>query len=169
MSDESYDLLRRALLSALGPKPSPEQRRKIAADLRALAEQQERMAARDTATPAEGQRAPGRARAEPDQPAGFYLRISREQDPLTGAVRLRVSIGRSAWSALGSPERIEVQRAGSDIWVVPAKGAAGAQLSIGSGLPSCVMPEAGPLAGLPSGRYAVTMRAGAIVVGARVG
>lgn len=162
--DETYDILRRALLSALGPKPSPEQRRKVAADLRALAEQQERMAARDA-----GVAAPSPARAEPERAAGFYVRIGREQDAHTGAVRLRVSIGRSAWAALGSPERVEAQQAGSEIWLVAAKGAAGVLLAVGGGLPSGTMAAAGPLARLPSGRYAVTVRAGALVLGARVG
>jgi hypothetical protein len=165
MPDETYDILRRALLSALGPRPTAERRRQVAADLRALAEQQERMAAaeRRAATPEHPVPA-----EKPGRPAGFYVRINQEQEPRTGALRLRLSIGRQIWSEIGAPARVDVQRTGGEIWVVPAKGAAGYELATGIGLPSCVLSPTGPLAQLAPGRYAATLRAGAIVIGARV-
>jgi hypothetical protein len=52
MSSDSYDILRRAVVEALGPRATPERRRQIAAELRALAEQQERMAERAETQPA---------------------------------------------------------------------------------------------------------------------
>jgi hypothetical protein len=61
MSSDSYDILRRAVVEALGPRATPERRRQIAAELRALAEQQERMAER-----AEINRPLARPRAAPD-------------------------------------------------------------------------------------------------------
>jgi len=169
MPENSYDILRRALLDALGPRPSADQRRQIAADLRALAEQQERMADRDTpAAPRAGDKLPQTSQVvgkASTRLAGYYVRIRPEQDPFTGVMRIRVSLGLPIWIALGSPERIEVQRTGSNIWIVPAVGAAGNQLTIGAGLPSCVMDSTGPLAQLVPGRYAATLQAGAIVIG----
>ena len=170
MPEDSYDILRRALLSALGPRPSPERRRQVAADLRSLAEQQERMAARvPSGQPGIEDRQP---RAEPGArasgPAGFYVRIKPEQDPQTGVLRVRLSLGQQVWMAIGSPERIEIQRVGPNIWIVPAAGGAGARLATGAGLPSCVVDRAGPLARLQPGRYAASVQAGALVVGERV-
>jgi hypothetical protein len=80
MSSDSYDILRRAVVEALGPRATPERRRQIAAELRALAEQQERMAQRaeDAARALTRIRAPRRARA-----AGMYIRIRHEPDPHT--------------------------------------------------------------------------------------
>jgi hypothetical protein len=170
MSSDSYDLLRRALLEALGPKPSPERRRQVAADLRALAEQQERMAVRDE-QPA-GEREPRRARhpvpqEDPNRTAGMYVRLSHEPDRITGERRVRLSIGRQIWYDLGSPERITVQRAGAEIWIEPTTARAAYQLQSGS-LPTCILAANDPLAALPPGRYAASLRAGAIVVGRKV-
>jgi hypothetical protein len=164
MPDDSYDILRRAVIQALGARPPAERRRQIAADLRALAEQQERMAARDTA----GDSAPP-PRAGTAREAGFYVRLKHEQDPQTGALRLRVSLGQAIWSAIGGPDRIDVQRVGPNTWIVAASGKAGYPLALGMGLPSCVMANAGPLAELLPGRYAASLHAGAIVLGERVG
>ena len=171
MPDDSYDILRRALLDALGPRPSAERRRQVAADLRALAEQQERMAARETPTGSNTRDRQPRAEpagARAAATAGFYVRLKPEQDPHTGVLRVRVSLGQQIWVAIGSPERIEVQRVGANVWIVPAAGAAGTRLAIGAGLPSCVIDRAGPLAQLPPGRYAATVQAGALVIGERV-
>jgi hypothetical protein len=170
MPEDSYDILRRALLDALGPRPSAERRRQVAADLRALAEQQERMAARDMpgASADAGARFPATDAAAPVRAAGFYMRVKHEQDPHTGALRLRVSLGQAIWNAIGRPERVDIQRTGSEIWIVPATGRGGYQLALGAGLPSCVTAMTGPLAQVMPGRYAATLRAGAIVVGARL-
>jgi hypothetical protein len=174
MIDDTYDILRRAVVQALGARPAPERRRQVAADLRALAEQQERMAM--SAEADQGRRTDaGKSKTERgDQPAGrpaagMYIRIGREQDPHTGAVRFRVSLGRQIWADIGGPDRIDVQRVGSDIWIVPAAGGAGYPLSTDAHLPHCALKSAGPLAGLAPGRYAARLHAGAIVIGERVG
>src|SRR3954454_3988845 len=80
MPEDSYDILRRALLDALGPRPSAERRRKVAADLRTLAEQQERMADRDMlpAAPRGGDKLSqtNQARSKASaRIAGYYVRI----------------------------------------------------------------------------------------------
>jgi hypothetical protein len=160
MSHDSYDILRRALIEALGPRPSPERRRQIAADLRSLAEQQERMATSAERQPETG----GRAHASGRTP-GMYIRVGREPDPQTGAMRVRLSLGKQVWFALGSPERVEVQRTGPRIWVVEAKGGGGYPVSTAGSLPSCIIAADDPLAGLAPGRYATAMLAGAAVVG----
>lgn len=172
MPEDSYDILRRALVEALGARPTPERRRHVAADLRALADQQERMADRDAAVAARADEpgaavADGTGAAKPRQ-AGFYVRLKHEQDPHTNVLRLRVSIGQAVWAALGSPERIEIQRVGPNIWIVPATGRAGHPLDTSVGLPSCVVALAGPLEQHQPGRYAASLLAGALVLGERL-
>ena len=165
MPQDSYDILRRALIEALGPRPAPERRRQVAADLRSLAEQQERMAtsAERRASPTERPAAAGAGRTP-----GAYIRVGREPDPQTGAMRVRLSLGKQIWFDLGSPERIDVQRAGPEIWIVAVKGSAGYLVGTGGSLPSCIVGSADPLAGLAPGRYAASLRAGALIVGERI-
>ncbi|NWG19433.1 MAG: hypothetical protein HXY39_03815 [Chloroflexi bacterium] len=170
MSSDSYDTLRRAVVEALGSRPAPERRRQIAAELRALAEQQERMAlhAEQRAT---GASAPPAGQAAPEtreRSAGMYVRIRHESDPQTGTRRIRLLLGKPIWFELGSPERITIQRVGTEIWIVAARGAGGLRLSTDIGLPGCIVPKGDPLEQLPPGRYAATLRAGALIVGARV-
>ncbi|MFQ3632173.1 hypothetical protein [Roseiflexus sp.] len=161
MSGDSYDILRRAVVEALGARPTPERRRQIAAELRALAEQQERMAERAEAqqTSATEKRA---ART-----AGMYIRIRHESDPVTGARRIRLLLGKQAWFDLGSPQRIVVQRVGTTIWIVESKGASGLRIETDVGLPGCIVPDGTPLDRLAPGRYGVTLHAGALVIGAQ--
>jgi hypothetical protein len=164
MSSDSYDILRRAVVEALGPRATPERRRQIAAELRALAEQQERMAQR-----AEDQPTPGESARRTDRAVGMYIRIRHEPDPHTGARRIRLLFGKQIWFDLGSPERIVIQRVGAEIWIVASKGEGGLCLETDVGLPGCIVPDGTPLDRLAPGRYAATLRAGALVVGARSG
>jgi hypothetical protein len=166
MNSDSYDILRRAVVEALGPRATPERRRQIAAELRALAEQQERMAERaEDATRALTRiRAARRARA-----AGMYIRIRHEPDPHTGTRRIRLLFGKQVWFDLGSPQRIVIQRVGAEIWIVASKGEGGLRVETDVGLPGCIVPDGTPLDRLAPGRYAATLRAGALVVGARSG
>jgi hypothetical protein len=168
MSQDSYDILRRAVVEALGSRPAPERRRQIAADLRALAEQQERMAERDEARAKEPppRAIDGTGRAQ--RPVGFYVRLKHEQDPHLPIVRLRVSLGGAIWAALGSPERIEIQRVGPNVWIVPSTSKAAHELDTRGSLPSCVVDLSGPLGQHAPGRYAATIHAGALVVGERL-
>jgi plasmid stabilization system protein ParE len=163
MNSDSYDILRRAVVEALGPRATPERRRQIAAELRALAEQQERMAERAETQPASD--ATGR---RTEHAAGMYIRIRHESDPLTGARRIRLLFGKQIWFDLGSPERIAIQPAGTEIWIVEAKGRSGLRVETDVGLPGCVVPDGTPLERLAPGRYAATLRAGALVIGARI-
>jgi hypothetical protein len=111
---------------------------------------------------------PAETREPQRRPPGAYVRIGHEQDPQTGAVRLRISFGRQIWSDLGAPDRVDVQRVGSDIWIVPATGSAGYPVSTDAHLPNCLLDSSGPLARLASGRYAGRLHAGAIVIGERL-
>ncbi len=164
MNSDSYDILRRAVVEALGPRATPERRRQIAAELRALAEQQERMAERAETQPTSD--ATGR---RTDRAAGMYIRIRYEPDPHTGARRIRLLFGKQVWFDLGSPERIVIQRVGAEIWIVASKGEGGLRVETDVGLPGCIVPDGTPLDRLAPGRYAATLRAGALVVGARSG
>lgn len=165
MNDETYDQLRRAVIAVLGPRPTPERRVQVAADLRAIADQQERMAARDGGA----QLAAPTPAAEPERVPGKYVRVAYDPDPLTGARRVRLSLGKQIWFDLGSPPRIDVQRVGGAIWIVSAlTGKVGYQLQMGGSLPSCIVSDSTPIAQLQPGRYSAELRAGAIVVGERV-
>src|SRR5690349_3119018 len=110
MSDDTYDILRRAILQALGPRPTPERRRQVALDLHSLAEQQQRMA--EKAEQGQQLAAERGTQREPHAPSGrtpgTFIRIGQEQDPLTGVVRVRLSLGQQIWSDLGGPKRIAV-------------------------------------------------------------
>ncbi|MBC8162911.1 MAG: hypothetical protein H7Z42_17010 [Roseiflexaceae bacterium] len=168
-TDDIYDLLRRAVVELLGPRPSPARRRQLAIDLRAMADQQERLAAREipnrsqelSATPAPK---PPKVERSP----GMYIRITHEPDPQTGAKRMRLAIAKQIWYDLGSPERIDVQRAGDEIWLAPTTGKTGYALTGGMSTQSCVVHWNAPLAVLTPGRYAAFLRAGVIVVGEQV-
>lgn len=164
MNSDSYDILRRAVVEALGPRATPERRRQIAAELRALAEQQERMAER-----AETQRASNATGQRTERAAGMYVRIRHEPDPVTGARRIRLLFGKQIWFDLGSPERIVIQRVGSEIWIAESKSESGLRVETDVGLPGCVVPDGTPLDRLAPGRYAATLRAGALIIGARQG
>jgi hypothetical protein len=98
----------------------------------------------------------------------MYVRINREPDPQTGTMRVRLSLGRQIWLDLGSPERIDVQRVGTEVWVVGATGRAGYRVSVSMGTPSCVVAPDAPVTALSPGRYAAALRAGAIVVGEKI-
>lgn len=164
MTNDSYDILRRAVVEALGPRPTAERRRQIAADLRALAEQQIRIAERMEARGPNGEPVPQRRRTP-----GMYVRIRYEPDPITGERRIRLLLGKQSWFALGSPERILIQPTGSEIWIITAKAGSGLPVATGVGLPGCLTPPGTPLERLAPGRYTVTLRAGALVIGAREG
>ncbi len=162
MNSDSYDILRRAVVEALGARPSSERRRQIAAELRALAEQQERMAER-----AEAQQTPGSTEKRTARSAGMYIRIRHEPDPVSGARRIRLLLGKQAWLELGSPARILVQRVGAAIWIAASKGASGLRIETDIGLPGCIVPDGTPLDRLAPGRYRATLHAGALVIGAQ--
>lgn len=168
-TEDTYDLLRRAVVEILGPRPTAERRRQLAVDLRAMAEQQERMAAREggerqSERPAKPAVVPPPAARGP----GMYVRITHEPDPQTGAKRMRLAIAKQIWYDLGSPERIDVQRTGDEIWIVSATGKSGYSLTGGMSTQSCVVNWNAPLAALVPGRYAAFIRAGAIIVGEQV-
>ncbi|MGB9754062.1 hypothetical protein [Roseiflexus castenholzii] len=162
MSSDSYDIMRRAVVEALGARPTPERRRQIAAELRALAEQQERMAKR-----AEAQRLPDATERRAAHTAGMYIRIRYETDPHTGARRTRLLFGKQVWFDLGSPERVVIQRVGSEIWIVESKGESGLHVETDIGLPGCIVPDGTPLDRLAPGRYSASLRAGALIIGAQ--
>lgn len=169
MAEDSYDVIRRAVVEALGAKPSAEQRRKIAADLRSLADQQVRMAERDEAKALEqtSRVVDGSGRNTERQP-GFYVRIKHEQDPHLQRIRIRVALGQAIWAAIGNPEWVDIQKVGPNVWIVESKKGAGYEIDTRVGLPACVVDMASPVGQFLPGRYRASLHMGAIVLGEKV-
>lgn len=100
------DSLKRAVLEALGPRPTINRRRAVAQALRTLADEQERIA---TAQVAQARKPPDqrlgrrRAQAGPGAPPGAGVRWSNRQ----------LQIGRSLYYAIGSPRKVRFDFDGS--------------------------------------------------------
>lgn len=178
--------LRRAIRELLGLRPTPTQRRRLALDLRAAAEQQEAIA---DAEDLERQRAPAERLAPKDRrgqgrkPSRF-VRIERVVRPMPAgrsedrdierstAIRARqhpklcVHVGRELYYALGSPARLAVAVERGVLRMRPAGADEGFALIVGSGMPKMWCSGIrGALAPFPDGRYSATIADGAIVVG----
>lgn len=117
------DDLKRAVLAALGPKPTPPQRRRIAAVLRGLADEQDQIAdaaAREQARPAKERVGARKRGAGPGRAPSRFVRIEREESG-----RLHLYVGRGLYYELGSPKRLDVQRLDIHIILSVADGGAG--------------------------------------------
>lgn len=107
------DPIKRAVIGALGPKPTLGARLWFAARLRALADEQERIAN------AQGERriAAGsvtHARSGPGRQPTRFIRVERIEDR-RGRERLRLYVGKALYYAIGSPKRITIQRLGGEL------------------------------------------------------
>lgn len=130
------DALRRAIHQALGSRPTPRQRRQLAAQLRELADKQEQIAAaeqRDDGRPAARRLRPRSRRAGPGDTPGNFVRVERRHDR-RGSERLTIYVGRALWYAAGSPQRLDVQRLNGALWLIPADGDNGYSVSVRPGL-----------------------------------
>lgn len=157
------DPLRPALLSALGKRPSVAQRRKLAALLRSLADEQERLAeaeARQQTRPSGERLSRRHAGGRPSSP---WIRIERSARRGGMADEVRIKLSRALYYAAARPERLDVQRVGGVLLLIPARGDAGYRLNVSSSYAGINASGARDLLdGMEDGRY------GAVVVGGRI-
>ncbi|MBC8161870.1 MAG: hypothetical protein H7Z42_11685 [Roseiflexaceae bacterium] len=93
----------------------------------------------------------------------LYVRLQRRKNS-KGLAQLELQLGRAAWYALDRPERVALEWHGDQVRVVPDQ-ADGWKLHIRQyATPRCWLP--GDI-DLEAGRYAVTVRNGAIVLGVK--
>jgi hypothetical protein len=159
------DPLKRAALAALGPRPSPAARRRLAARLRALADEQERIAAAQAeqqARPAGDRLTPRARRAGPGRTPATFVRVERAAEGRERRERLRLYIGRALWYAIGSPARIDVQRLGGEVRIGPGDEYA---IVSGNGIPRCIADgSADLLRDLDDGRHPAEVRGRQLIV-----
>jgi len=159
--------LRAALLAALGRRPTIALRRALAAELRALADEQERLVAatqRQLAKPAAERVAPGRGSG--GRPSAPWVRIERLARQRSQADEVRVKLSRALYHLAHEPARLDVQRIGADLCLVSVRGDAGYKVIITVG--GILINASGArdlLAGLADGRHAAELRGGMIVIG----
>ncbi len=158
--------LRAALLAQLGRRPAIALRRVLAAELRALADEQERIIEaeqRQFAKPAGERLTPRTAHAGPGRAPSMFVRVAREQHG--DYERLHVYVGRGLYYQLGSPARLDVQRLGGRLRLTPADGGQGYAVQVGKGMPRFFADGARDILDLEDGRYAGAIEGGAIVIG----
>ena len=161
--------LRAALQSQLGRRPTVALRRALAAELRGLADEQERIIAahtRQLARPAAERVAPRKRTAGPGRAPSMFVRIAHEQHG--GSERLHVYVGRGLYYQLGSPQRLDVQRLGGRLCLTPADGGQGYAVMVGTGMPRFFADGARDILDLEDGRYAGAIVGGAIVIGEKI-
>lgn len=167
------DPLRRALLAALGPRPTPARRREIAAELRRLAEEQEQIAAADTRSGhviRRAQIAQEAARQRTGRPKGSGARFVRVEGRHGDKPGAQVHVGRALWQELGEPKRLDLQWIGGALRLTPCGAESGYALTRApNGMPKCSLgQDALDALRLAEGRYPARIEAGAIVVGERL-
>lgn len=166
------DPLRAALLSLLGPRPTPARRRAVADQLQALADEQRRLADADERVGHVARRAAldqARSGARGGRPKGTGARYIRVEEP-QGEHSGRIHVGRAIWQDLGEPARLDVQRIGSRLELRPVESGGYSVTRPKNGMPRfSVGQETLDTIGLVEGRYQGAVRGGAIVVGARMG
>lgn len=164
------DPLRRALLAQLGPRPTSASRRQLAAALRALADEQERLADADTRNGhvvRRAQIAEQAARQKTGRPKGSGARFVRVEARETGHGAY-IHLGRALWQELGEPERLDIQRVGGAVRLTPCDGSAGYRFTHApNGMPKCTIgQDALDALRLDERRYTARIEAGAIVIDA---
>jgi hypothetical protein len=159
--------LRRALLAALGPRPSAAHRRELATLLRQLADEQEQIAEADTRSGHVVRRSQIQAEAarqKTGRPKGSGARFVRVEPRATG-FGAYVHVGRALWQELGEPARMDIQRLGAAVRLTPCGDGAGYRFTRGpNGMPKCTIgQDALDALGLIERRYDARIEAGAIV------
>jgi len=177
----SDDPLRAGLIVALGKRPSIALRRQIVEQLRAFADEQERIAdaeARDLARPAAARLRPRKDGAGPGRAPGDFIRIERIIKESAGSARtadvnahaiglpkIRVHVGRDLYYAISCPARLDVQLERGVLRLVPVA-QDGFAVTFGSSVPRFFCSSVrGLLKEYPDGRYAAEVQNGAIVIG----
>lgn len=158
--------LRNAIRNILGSRPGIRQRRELAALLRTLAEEQERLAdaqSRQQRKPPGERVATRQSQAGPGRPPGELVRVDRRYGKLT------ISVGRELYYALDQPERLDVQTHGSTIALVVTYGDRGFAVSAqGNTIPRIRCMSASDIVALDDGWYEAEVQDGRIVVGVAV-
>jgi hypothetical protein len=163
------DDLRRAILAALGPRPTPVKRRQIAEHLRQLADEQDRLAAAEERSGHRVRQArtagePGRTGGRPRGSGGRFLRFEEPTHRKSGTLHVAAAL----WHALGDPARLDIQRAGSRLVLRPAEWPAGYAVTLPTGARGGnprmrIGAEAANALGLVEGRIGAEVQGGAIV------
>jgi len=148
------------------------------AQMEALAAELERIAAitrqvaeatrRQEGKPAAARVTPRSRKAGPGRAPSRFVRFVMEPWGKDGRERLRLYVGRGLYYDLGSPARLDIQRLGGELRLVPAAGDAGYAIMVGKAMPRAFVDGAADLVRLEPGRYAAAVRGGAIVVGERL-
>lgn len=115
------DPIRRALLVALGPRPTAARRRELAALLRQLADEQEQIAEADTRSGhvvRRAQIAQEASRQKTGRPKGSGARFIRVIARYGGKPGAQICVGRALWQDLGEPSRLRIYARTSDDHVV---------------------------------------------------
>lgn len=146
----------------LGLHPTVAARRSLAATLRAVADDLDRLAGAEERQAARGNLDRPRGRGAT---AGDFIRLAEER--VGAKTRLRLYIGRKLWYALGRPPRIDIQRVGAQVRLTAATGGAGYAISTGSGIPRVfVNQDLWEILRLNEGRYDATIAGDTIIVAA---
>jgi hypothetical protein len=163
------DDLRRAILAALGPRPTPVKRRQIAEHLRQRADEQERLAAAEERSGHRVRQArpagePGRTGGRPRGSGGRFLRFEEPTPGNSGTLHVAAAL----WHALGDPARLDIQRAGSRLVLRPCEWPHGYAVTLPSGARGGnprmrIGAEAADALGLVEGRIGADVQGGAIV------
>lgn len=147
--------LRRFILGLLSRRPTPAQRRQLADELAALADEQRQLAdaeQRQLDRPAQA-RVGRQPQSGPGRVPGLFIRIERRD-------KVRLFMGRGLWYEIESPARVDVQRLGSALYISPAEWDAGYAV-MRSGMPRITCSRLDTLLP-PDGTYP------AVVVGGRI-
>ncbi|HEU4324651.1 MAG TPA: hypothetical protein VFS21_16020 [Roseiflexaceae bacterium] len=169
MSDSLMDILRQAVLAALGQRPTAARRRAIAEALRQLGEEQERLADADervghTVRRAQLEQVASSGRRG-GRPKGSGARFVRVEVPAAPGRSWNVYVGTAVYQDVGEPERLDPQLIGGRVWLRPVEtggykvtkpGRSIGHFSVGASTIEAL--------GLDEGRYATEIRAGAIVL-----
>jgi hypothetical protein len=163
------DEIRRAILAALGPRPTPTKRRQIAEQLRQRADEQERLAAAEERSGHRVRQArpagePGRTGGRPRGSGGRFLRFEEATPGNSGTLHVAAAL----WHALGDPARLDIQRAGSRLVLRPCEWPRGYAVTLPSGARGGnprmrIGAEAADALGLAEGRIGAEVEGGAIV------
>lgn len=162
------DPLRRALLAALGPRPTVARRREIAALLRQFADEQDKIAAADTRTGhvvRRAQIAHEASRQKTGRPKGTGARFVRVEGRHGGKPGAVIHVGRAIWQELGEPGRFDLQRVGGQLRLTPCGEGVGYAVSRPkNGMPRMTIgQDALDALRLDVRRYEAHIEAGAIV------
>lgn len=139
----------------------------LAVELRELADELDARATaqrRQQAKPPEQRLKAGKG-GRPSKP---WIEVQHRARGDAGADTLIIRISTSLYYSAGSPERLDVQRVGAELRLIPARGDAGYKTMINAGGIRINASGARDVIALDAGKYAALLRGSAIVVGARM-